>query len=274
MGSSKIIKGLLGGALIYTLFFVVILKSFPQINVENKHTHISQISKNIELDHSWGSVIDPYYIGMRNMKFTQMDESFLNTRQVKDPIRVCFCVREFAGIVKNGGIATAYYELGKYLASTGMNVSVLLLTEINFSSEGKSFESWQATFKNEGITLIRLPKTNILVEPWVAAENYKTQRWLLEHEKDFDIVHFADNTGSGYHTLLAKKQGWAFQNITFITTLHGTDLWAKLLSKRYPSQKFEVEMAFYEQQTVELADYVVAPSLYIHNYVEARGWSI
>jgi hypothetical protein len=53
-------------------------------------------------------------------------------------------------------------------------------------------------------------------------------------ENPFDIVHFHDYLGIGYYSLLAKRQGWAFQDTTFVVGLHGPSSWANHLSKRYP----------------------------------------
>ena len=44
---------------------------------------------------------------------------------------------------------------------------------------------------------------------------------LKENEDQCDLVHFHDFIGVGYHSMLAKKMGLAFQNIIFELDGHG-----------------------------------------------------
>jgi len=56
---------------------------------------------------------------------------------------------------------------------------------------------------------------------------------------------------------------------------HGTDVeWATMLNKRYPQDRYAVELDVFEQKTAEYADTVVAPSDGMSKYVRSRGWEL
>lgn len=89
------------------------------------------------------------------------------------------------------------------------------------------------------------------------------------------MVHFPDNNGLGYWSMLAKKQGWAFVDTVFLAGLHGPDVsWAALLNKHYPSTEYALELDYYERKTVELADYAISPSAYMLRYLYTKGWDL
>lgn len=100
-------------------------------------------------------------------------------------------------------------------------------------------------------------------------------RWLRARDGDFDIVHFPDNTGIGYFATLGKHEGLALDRTKVVVGLHGADVeWAAMLNKRYPVDKYAVELGVFERRTAEMADAVVAPSEYMLDYVRSRGWTV
>lgn len=100
-------------------------------------------------------------------------------------------------------------------------------------------------------------------------------RWLRARDGEFDVVHFPDNTGIGFFSALGRYEGLALQNTQIIVGLHGADVeWAAMLNKRYPIDKYAVELGAFERRTAEMADAVVAPSDYILEYVRTRGWAV
>lgn len=112
---------------------------------------------------------------------------------------------------------------------------------------------------------------------YVSSTSYATLQFFLKPPKTYDVVHFSDNNGLAFYTLLAKRQGWAatLQKTAFVVGLHGPDVsWAALLNKRYPSSEYALELDHFERRSVELADYVVSPSQYMLDYLDARGWRI
>lgn len=99
--------------------------------------------------------------------------------------------------------------------------------------------------------------------------------YLRAHDGEYDIIHFPDNTGIGFFSALGRFEGLALQASQLVVGLHGADVeWAAMLNKRYPTDKYAVELAVFERRTAELADAVVAPSEYMLEYVRSRGWEL
>lgn len=100
-------------------------------------------------------------------------------------------------------------------------------------------------------------------------------RYLRAHDGEWDVIHFPDNTGIGYFSGLGKHEGLALVHSRLVVGLHGADVeWAAMLNKRYPTDKYAVELGAFERRTAEWADAVVAPSDYMLEYVRQRGWAV
>ncbi|GAA5857295.1 hypothetical protein JCM5353_001793 [Sporobolomyces roseus] len=70
-------------------------------------------------------------------------------------------------------------------------------------------------------------------------------------------------------------EGIALQQTGLVVGLHGVNVeWATMLKKRYPRDRYGVELDVYEQKTAEYADAVVVPSDYMLGYVRSRGWEL
>jgi len=112
-------------------------------------------------------------------------------------------------------------------------------------------------------------------QAWTPTASLRVWNHLRQHDGDYDIVHFPDNTGIGYFSSLARHEGIALQQTRFVVGLHGADVeWAAMLNKRYPQDRYAVELGVFEQKTAEYADAVVAPSDYMLEYVRSRGWQL
>ena len=193
-------------------------------------------------------------------------------------LRICLAVAEFAGWSKNGGIGTAYFELGRQLASWGANVTVLFLHERKVVQLNESqWMDWKHRYESMGLTMLLLLDDDVPAWPsWLGKKSYRALQFFqhLPEPERFDLIHWHDNVGYGYYPLLAKHQGWALQNTINVVTLHGPNSWARLLNKALPSSAEEVEESFFEQMTCELADVIIAPSAYILEYLRVRGWRL
>lgn len=99
--------------------------------------------------------------------------------------------------------------------------------------------------------------------------------WLRNAPRRFDIIHFPDNSGIGYFSVLAKYEGLALQDSKIIVGLHGPEVeWAGMLNKKLPHDRYSLDLGFFERRTAEMADAVVAPSDYILEYLRSRGWQM
>jgi glycosyltransferase involved in cell wall biosynthesis/GT2 family glycosyltransferase len=128
----------------------------------------------------------------------------------------------------------------------------------------------------KGITLIPLPMAH---EPrihaaWASSVSYHTYVWLKEHQREFDIIHFPECQGLGFYSLLAKRQGLAFGDTTFVISAHGPTFWVKEGSQDYIRNLGELEIDFMERVSVSAADVVTSPSQYLLAWMQQNGWEL
>jgi O-antigen biosynthesis protein len=189
--------------------------------------------------------------------------------------RVCIATWEIEGPSRNAGIGTAYTSLADALKRAGHDVTVLFLLGCH-PTDGNIID-WIDYYRIEkGIKLIPLPMAH---EPrihaaWASSVSYHTYVWLKEHQEEFDIVHFPECQGLAFYSLLAKRQGLAFGDTTFVVSTHGPTLWVKEGSQDYLRNLGELEIDFMERTSVSAADAVVSPSQYLLSWMELNGWEL
>jgi O-antigen biosynthesis protein len=187
-------------------------------------------------------------------------------------MRVCIASPDFVGPVRNGGVGTAFTALGEALAAAGHQVTLLFLG--GQWCENLTIEHWIKYYRNKGIEFVPMPAPKgIRVDAyWAIQKAYEAYLWLKNRE--FDIVHFSEWCGPGFYAMLAKRQGLFFQNTTFCVHTHGPTLWHKLSNGEYLDNPMDLEMDYLERQSVEMADVLVSPSLYLLNWMKERKWRL
>ena len=120
-----------------------------------------------------------------------------------DPInerksRVLIASLQVLGPIVNGGIGTAVANLAETLRADGHHVTLLYLGE--FSQSG-TLQEWVEKYNRKGIELVVLPPAPVRLVPstpsrWVSVA-YRTYRYLLAKQADFDTFHFHDWHGPG-----------------------------------------------------------------------------
>ncbi len=189
--------------------------------------------------------------------------------------RVCIATWEIEGPSRNAGIGTAYTSLADALKRAGYDVTVLFLLGCH-PSDGNMID-WVDYYRTKkGIKLVPLPMAH---EPrihaaWASSVSYHTYVWLKEHQHDFDIIHFPECQGLGFYSLLAKRQGLAFANTTFVVSAHGPTFWVKEGSQDYIRNLGELEIDFMERMSVAAANVVVSPSQYLLGWMQQNGWEL
>lgn len=185
-------------------------------------------------------------------------------------MRVGIVSFEFEGVTRNGGIGTAYRLLAETLAASGAEVTVLL-TQKNYSDA--DLKRAQSSLRAKGITLTPVPASRRhQSNPWFVAQSMTVYERLRSLK--FDIVHFPENIGSGYHSVLAKKLGLDFKETFFVAGLHGSTSWIKdVVNQRFPSEELTLLFEL-EKRSVELADLAISPSEYMLDYVKTQGWKV
>jgi O-antigen biosynthesis protein len=189
--------------------------------------------------------------------------------------RVCIATWEIEGPSRNAGIGTAYTSLADALKRAGHDVTILFLLGCH-PTDGNMID-WVDYYRTEkGMKLIPLPMAH---EPrihaaWASSVSYHTYVWLKEHQYEFDVIHFPECQGLAFYSLLAKRQGLAFDDTIFVVSTHGPTLWVKEGSQDYLRNLGELEIDFMERTSVSAADVVVSPSQYLLAWMQQNGWEL
>jgi|GEM_PF-610591 len=185
---------------------------------------------------------------------------------------VCIVTSDFVGIVKNGGIGTAYTELAKLLAKNGWNVTVLYANP----SIDNSIWKWIDYYAIQNINIIPLAlfirNTSFKINAPFRALSYEVYQWLKFYQNCFDIIHFHEWLGLAYYTTNAKIQNLAFQNNVIIVGIHGPRLWVLEYNQEFPTLN-DLEIDFMECESVKNADYVWFVNKYMEKWLQSK-WKI
>ncbi len=189
--------------------------------------------------------------------------------------RVCIATWEIEGPSRNAGIGTAYTSLADALKRAGYDVTILFLLGCH-PTDGNMIDWVEYYRKEKGMKLIPLPMAH---EPrihaaWASSVSYHTYAWLKAHQGDFDIIHFPECQGLGFYSLLAKRQGLAFKDITFVVSAHGPTFWVKEGSQDYIRNLGELEIDYMERESIAAADIVTSPSQYLLRWMQENGWEL
>jgi glycosyltransferase involved in cell wall biosynthesis/GT2 family glycosyltransferase len=190
------------------------------------------------------------------------------------PRRICIATWEFEGLSRNAGIGSAYASLASALKRAGHQVTILFLLGCH-PTDGNIID-WIHYYATQGLKLVPLPMAHHprIHAAWASSVSYHTYLWLKEHQHEFEIVHFPECQGLAFYSLLAKRQGLAFRDVTFVISTHGPTLWVKEGSQDYLRNLGELEIDFMERTSVAAADVVVSPSQYLLSWMQENGWRL
>jgi O-antigen biosynthesis protein len=190
------------------------------------------------------------------------------------PVRVAIASYEFVGVVRNGGIGTACSELALALAGDGHEVD-LVFTGWGDDPSEEGFERWRDSHRELGISLTRIDLGSVAgcdAVLYNAAHSLALYKALKQRDDrdPYDVIHFVESLGHGFFSLLAKRQGLAFQQATTVVCTHSPRRWlaeAHGLSFDHP---VELGDEFLESRSLELADVVVSPSAHMLEWLRDR----
>ena len=187
------------------------------------------------------------------------------------PLSICIASSDFLSAGTGGDSGSSYIAMARTLAAAGHHVTCLHL-----GTKDPSPEAWKQeveNFSRDGLTLVALPTINgsALVAPTNLVKSYETYHWLKKNDR-FDIIHFPDRQGSGYHTVTAKHHGLAFGKTTICVGVHSMDAWLKTANQEQVETACEVDTEFMERRAVALADALVGPTQGLVNWISDRGW--
>ena len=193
-------------------------------------------------------------------------------RQPSRPLRICIASYDFVGPVRNGGVGTAFTSLGDALAKAGHEVTMLYVSG-NFC-ENITMNHWIAEYRKKGIHFVPMPDVVgfKLAASFHMARSYMVYEYL--RRQSFDVIHFSEWRAPGYFSIVAKRQGLAFQNTVLGVNTHGPTLWSLIGNGEYLTQVADVELDFMERQSVKLADVVISPSHYLFRWMREQHWEL
>lgn len=188
-------------------------------------------------------------------------------------LKVCIASFDFVGPIRNGGVGTAFTSLAEALAAGGHEVTLLYLSGRHCESD-RSLDYWIEYYAKKNINLVPLPDQNgpRLDTQWHMGKSYEAYQWL--RARCFDVVHFSEWRAPGYYSIVAKRQGLAFETTTFCVHTHGPTLWSLFSNGEYLTQVEELELDFMERESVHRADLVVSPSQYLLKWMQEQRWSL
>jgi glycosyltransferase involved in cell wall biosynthesis len=187
--------------------------------------------------------------------------------------RVCIVSGEFVGVFKNGGIGTAYTSMAEALAGAGCAVTCLYVGDK--PKAGTDITHWVESYRARRIEFIPLPSSGrpLLDHTPDFGKSFEVYEWL-KGRPDFDVIHFPECNGYGYHTLSARRQGLLPGRTQVCVGIHSMTKWLRVAMQEHLCGLADLEHDFMERQSVALADVVVSPSQYLLNWIVDRGWSI
>ena len=175
------------------------------------------------------------------------------------------------GPIRNGGVGTAYTALARALVAGGHQVT--LLYTLGSHCEVDSIRDWVARYRAEGIAFEPLIGPRLEVKgPAGARQSHLTYLWLKG--RPFDVVHFPEMTGVGFHSVVAKRLGLAFDRTMLCVGLHSPTLWHRLTNDEPVDRDDLLSIDFLEKRSVELADVLVSPSNYLIDWCVKAGWRV
>jgi glycosyltransferase involved in cell wall biosynthesis len=188
-------------------------------------------------------------------------------------MNVCVVTSEFDGPTKNGGIGTATSGLVKQLAADGHRVT-LLYTSVERgvpASGDKPWSHWVERLEADGVELH-------FIRHDADYASWREKSWRVKDfigQNQFDLVYFNDHQGNGYYSLLAKRAGLSpFAEQVHCVITHGSMEWVFDLNDQYAWRARDLELMALERRSVEMADVVIGPSVYLLKTYESYGWKL
>jgi glycosyltransferase involved in cell wall biosynthesis len=191
------------------------------------------------------------------------------------PLSVCIATEDIVGPVRNGGIGTTYAALAEMLAAEGHDTTILYLR--GQEVETGSLEQWIDHYAARGVKFVPVPNYaqrdgfQSGADRWLRAP-YNMLRYLINHP--MDVVHVSEWRGSGYLSLLAKRQGLAFKDTLFIVKTSSPWLWNRLYGSQPLERIEDLAKIYAERRSVELADMVIGGSLHLLRWMSSQGYQL
>ncbi len=202
-------------------------------------------------------------------------DSFAHWAEGTRRTRICIATEQVMGPVRNGGIGNTYGALAFMLAEAGFDTTVLYLRGNKVETE--TIDYWIEHYAERGVKLIPCPDYAAAegfasnADRWLRVP-YNMMRYLMLHP--MDVVHVSEWRGTAYLSLLAKRQGLAFQDTLFLVKTSSPWMWNRLYGSHTLERADDLVKIHAERRSVEMADVVIGGSLHLLRWMASQGYAL
>ena len=177
-------------------------------------------------------------------------------------------VQTIAG--RAGGVGSFIVHLARQLRARGDEVTIIAISgtvrPVSVDTE------WRERYRLWGIGLIEI-HNEAAPERWPNVWTMTLSERVTPLLRDFDIVYFSDWGNVAFHAVRLKRQGDRPMPVC-VTVLHGPSEWCRVLDGGTLVIPDDLHHEFVERYSAHHSDHVVAPSRYIADWVNHRGWQL
>jgi GT2 family glycosyltransferase len=113
-----------------------------------------------------------------------------------------------------------------------------------------------------------------VIAGWFRRRSYEFFQWLKSRTPPFDCVIAPEWQGITYYALLARRQGLAFADTHFITSVSAPTQWRYTTRTAMPVSVDTLEVMFMERQVVRRADAAVINNSGLRHWLDRFGWAL
>jgi glycosyltransferase involved in cell wall biosynthesis/GT2 family glycosyltransferase len=188
-------------------------------------------------------------------------------------LAICVASPDLVDPIRTSGIGTAYTALAEALAVDGHRVTALHLPGTR-CDQGAPASRWEAWRRERGVSVVPLEPAPVTLstKSRCVRTAFDVYHWL--RSRRFDVVHCPEWLGSAYFCLVAKRQGLAFADTTFVLGAHGATAWQRQGNQELMDCYADLEADYLERRCLELADVVWSPSQYLLRWARDRDWNL
>ncbi len=168
-----------------------------------------------------------------------------------------------------GGVGAFVTHWARLLKAHGEDVTIIFVHQ---DLQSPAIDArWAANYQAWGIGFVDLHSDQQTPERWPEAWAVRLSEKLHPLLADYDIVYFQDWANSAFHTVRAKRFSAERQPVC-VTVLHGPSTWVRRGNRSYPKLPDDLHLEYVERYAAEHSDYVLAPSRYLLDWLQAEDW--
>jgi glycosyltransferase involved in cell wall biosynthesis len=186
-----------------------------------------------------------------------------------EPKRVTLVADELLGYAGAGGLGTATSFLAVALGRLGHRVELLYVGDL---AQEPHADVWATLYDGAGVTVRLLERSGRHTEPNFFARMLDIEYTLAADPPD--VVVTQDLAAPAYTALRRRQLGLGFEQTLFVAYCHGTRRWITDVARKVRVLPGALAISVLEQASLELADIVVSPSMYLLRWMHEQGWRL